>query len=217
MKRKFFELIIGVVAISVVALQPGFAQGTDAGQGKDQATKEQPAAASENAQPGYEGIKVHGHWTIEVRNPDGKLVTHREFENALVNSGSSLLGQLIGRAASAGFWNVYINGPCNGSFGPTCVIGEPASGNSGIDFFNTLSVKVSSASLSLSGTATAHITGSISSVSTGLSACPSSNAPSAPCSPTTEGYTDFTSATVSPAINVLAGQTIAVTVTISFS
>ena len=29
-----------------------------------------------------EGIKVHGHWTIEVRDPDGTLVTHREFEKA---------------------------------------------------------------------------------------------------------------------------------------
>ena len=26
---------------------------------------------------------MHGHWTIDVRNPDGTLVTHREFENAL--------------------------------------------------------------------------------------------------------------------------------------
>lgn len=30
-----------------------------------------------------EGIQVHGHWTIEVRNPDGKVVSHTEFENAL--------------------------------------------------------------------------------------------------------------------------------------
>ena len=30
-----------------------------------------------------EGITVHGHWAIEVRNPDGKLVSHTEFENAL--------------------------------------------------------------------------------------------------------------------------------------
>ena len=28
------------------------------------------------------GIKVHGHWIIEVLNPDGSLVNHREFENA---------------------------------------------------------------------------------------------------------------------------------------
>jgi hypothetical protein len=32
----------------------------------------------------HEGITVHGHWTIEVKNPDGKVVTHREFENSLI-------------------------------------------------------------------------------------------------------------------------------------
>jgi hypothetical protein len=47
-----------------------------------------------------EGIKVHGHWTIEVRNPDGKLVTRREFENAVQTNGelfieAALTGGLI--------------------------------------------------------------------------------------------------------------------------
>jgi len=28
---------------------------------------------------------VHGHWTIDVREPDGTLVSHNEFENALVS------------------------------------------------------------------------------------------------------------------------------------
>ncbi|MGC2530119.1 MAG: hypothetical protein WA639_20420, partial [Candidatus Acidiferrum sp.] len=53
-----------------------------------------------------EGIQVHGHWTIEVRNPDGKVVSHTEFENALSpgfsfplppNNGSSV--QLPGGSA----------------------------------------------------------------------------------------------------------------------
>lgn len=30
----------------------------------------------------HEGITVHGHWTIEVRNPNGSVVKHVEFENA---------------------------------------------------------------------------------------------------------------------------------------
>lgn len=30
-----------------------------------------------------EGITVHGHWVIDVRNPDGKLVNHVEFENSI--------------------------------------------------------------------------------------------------------------------------------------
>ena len=43
----------------------------------------QTATAGTAAKGTQEGIKVHGHWTIEVRNPDGKVVTHTEFENAL--------------------------------------------------------------------------------------------------------------------------------------
>jgi hypothetical protein len=41
--------------------------------------EEKPAAKSPQ-----EGIKVHGHWTIEVRNPDGSVQKHVEFENSIV-------------------------------------------------------------------------------------------------------------------------------------
>jgi hypothetical protein len=30
-----------------------------------------------------EGIKIHGHWTIEIRNPNGSLDKRVEFENAI--------------------------------------------------------------------------------------------------------------------------------------
>ena len=30
-----------------------------------------------------EGIKVHGHWTIVVKNPDGTVAQRREFDNDL--------------------------------------------------------------------------------------------------------------------------------------
>ena len=49
-----------------------------------------------------EGIKVHGHWTIDVRNPDGTLVTHREFENSLVQAGSSGGGKYLSHLLSCG-------------------------------------------------------------------------------------------------------------------
>jgi len=38
------------------------------------------------------GIKVKGWWTIEVRNPDGKVASHTEFENALVTNQSTTVG-----------------------------------------------------------------------------------------------------------------------------
>jgi hypothetical protein len=47
-----------------------------------------PTAAREgqNSRGKNEGIKIHGYWKIDVRDPDGKLVSHTEFENALTTS-----------------------------------------------------------------------------------------------------------------------------------
>jgi hypothetical protein len=42
-----------------------------------------PMVVSESGS-GSEGIKVHGDWTVEVTNPDGSLETRREFSNAWV-------------------------------------------------------------------------------------------------------------------------------------
>jgi hypothetical protein len=89
-----------------------------------------------------ESIKVHGHWTIEVRNPDGKLVKHVEFENSLdpgfslnlgygplsMPGGAALLNAMLSGAASPdpASWGIFLlgspslatletgsNGPCN--------------------------------------------------------------------------------------------------------
>src|SRR6476660_2101480 len=49
------------------------------------------STAAESSGGPKEGIKVHGHWTIDVRNADGTLATHREFENALQISGAKVL------------------------------------------------------------------------------------------------------------------------------
>lgn len=53
-----------------------------------------PASEEESARPsgpGHEGVKIHGHWVLEVHNPDGKLADRREFDNSLVtNPGSDL-------------------------------------------------------------------------------------------------------------------------------
>src|SRR5258707_12036610 len=59
----------------------------------------------------HEGIKVHGHWTIEVLNPDGTLVTHREFENSLHPLAPPFLSNLLSRQISPGLWSVLVGGP----------------------------------------------------------------------------------------------------------
>ena len=49
-----------------------------------------PAGEAEKAptpsKPGSEGIKIHGHWVLVVKNPDGKVVERREFDNSLVTT-----------------------------------------------------------------------------------------------------------------------------------
>jgi hypothetical protein len=57
----------------------------------------QPAVASaakpaDSGKGPHEGITVHGYWKIDVRNPDGSLARHLEFENSLLEAGSGQIG-----------------------------------------------------------------------------------------------------------------------------
>jgi len=63
-----------------------------------------------------EGIKVHGHWTIDVRDPDGKLVSHTDFENSLCvgqsgNGGDYVLTNLLFGQIATGGWLVGLGNP----------------------------------------------------------------------------------------------------------
>jgi hypothetical protein len=77
-----------------------------------------------------EGIKVHGHWTIEIRRPDGSLVSHSEFENSLTTEGMIALSKLMW-GDSVTTWQILLDdgtqsGPCESASGPTyCVMSIP--------------------------------------------------------------------------------------------
>lgn len=58
-----------------------------------------------------EGIKVHGHWTIDVKNPDGTLASHHDFENALQFAGQFALSGLLSGQLSAGGWAIFSQDP----------------------------------------------------------------------------------------------------------
>ena len=74
-------------------------------------TPEQKLGSSETTAKGtHEGIQVHGYWTIEVRDPDGKVTAHREFENAVQPTGQSYLEALLGGYTSPGGLVVALNG-----------------------------------------------------------------------------------------------------------
>src|SRR5713226_5405287 len=55
-------------------------------------------------------IQVHGHWVIEIRNPDGSLDSRREFDNALLPSGTVFLASLLGRQVHVAEWSVAVRG-----------------------------------------------------------------------------------------------------------
>jgi len=74
-------------------------------------------ANAQQSKPGNnEGIRVHGHWIIDVRNPDGSLAEHRDFENSLAGYGSELLAALMSGYAVPSDYAIFVssggNAPC---------------------------------------------------------------------------------------------------------
>jgi len=64
-----------------------------------------PAGEEETATPatpGQEGIKIHGHWVLQVKNPDGSLGQKREFDNSLVPGGTNTGGDQVLAALISG-------------------------------------------------------------------------------------------------------------------
>jgi hypothetical protein len=89
------------------------------------ATVPAKAPALPPAKGQHEGITVHGHWTIEVRNPDGRVVTHREFENALTGGGQILLASLLSNQAVPGAWSVDLCTTGGATLCNPSVLGNP--------------------------------------------------------------------------------------------
>ena len=219
-----------ILVLAIATFPAAFSRGLIA-----QTRASQSASPSTNSKGGHsEGIQVHGHWTIEVRNPDGRLVSRREFENALTTNGSFFLASVMGRQFSVGEWsvtlgsgNVNVDSPCTSSLNPIspCVLYEATGHYPGADntsAFKTLTVSMLDQGINhgviLNGNATAQRTGSIGNVQTQLWLCPPSTAPNA-CFLTLDGSTpsgNITGTTISP-VNLSPGQIIQVKVVISFS
>ena len=186
-----------------LGITPNVSAQTQSKRAKSTAT--QPETSPTRGQ--QEGIKVHGHWTIEVRNPDGTLVTHREFENALTPFGGFSLSLFLTNKKTPGLWSIHLGGA-----NTAIDIYEPAEPTAaGADVFKNLSVQGFTTPLAsgvqFSGSATAQMDGSIALVQTGVQL--------QPCGPCV--YSQFTAATLATLVNVAAGQFIQVTVRISFS
>lgn len=169
----------------------------------------------------HEGIKVHGHWTIEVRNPDGALVAHHEFENSY--QGGNFLPLVLARSQSVGPWAIILTANstsvCAGGVSPGCFMVEPAYPGARSQFPNTsLTLSSSGTAAVLMGSTTAASSGSIVSVATSNVLCAPTTAPASPCSGGGGSIIgNVTGTNLATPIAVSAGQIIQVTVAISFS
>ena len=165
-----------------------------------------------------EGIKVHGHWIIDTRNPDGTLAAHHEFENNLTSGGGSALVNSLARQGVIGLWNVAVAGNVCGVV--NCGLFETTDDippNLGI--YRTLTVGVPTSApylgnLVLTGSFTAPFSGTVNNVYTGVYLC-SGGLPASCTNSTAQSSTIFSGKTYSQAVT--AGQSVLVTVVFSFN
>jgi hypothetical protein len=176
-----------------------------------------PGIAQEPAGTSAEAIKVRGHWTLTIRNSDGSVAGRVEFDNALVPDGGALLSRLLGRRSALSqppddAWRVTIAGSSEsyqiyeGTLHPA--LKRPGD-------FDGLSVTVpasgpNASRLLLVGTARATEAQSITAVTTAIAHMDQKTGMYLSAIP-------FTGHVLSAPATVVPGQSIDVTVVISFS
>lgn len=210
-----------------------------------QAEEEESAPAPKK--PGQEGIKVHGHWVMDLKDKDGKVIEHRDFQNSLDrNNGTNLLIDLLTGVTVGG--NMEIDAIKSGSGGilgnsgvlytmlppgtnvsSVACAGSTGLGSSRFCFPNLTTTTQhdpvdSAGSLILHGQFTASADVVIDTVQTRNGGCfvTSGDFGPAQCAAGTnlpqyaQNIFVFTGTGITP-LTVLSGQTLAITVTISFS
>jgi hypothetical protein len=199
-------------------------------------------AAKPRAGGPQEGIKVHGHWSITVRNEDGSVASRTEFDNSLQFAGKNLLTNILKQNSKPGRWTVILDNlsgtkACaSGTFvafpPDVCYVTEsdslPAT-FTGTNVSRNLSVTLvpdanNVSSLVLSGSVKALQQGGIDRVGTTLGGCDISVAVCHVAEPIWSSSLGFSFAFVSVPVQggtgpipVQQGQTIDVTVKFSFS
>jgi hypothetical protein len=191
--------------------------------------------------PGTEGIKVHGHWLIDLKDKDGKVLEHRDFHNSLNISGADILAKLISGQSVMGSLQILAGGffiyrpdianhglnSCNSTPPNAACVPNLTISYTHFDIPNNIPNSL----VTLSGSITPTAAIVVSTVSTASVACALSQQPATPTllteSPARCAALDFdagvtsqdnffTGTNITP-INVAAGQTLAITVVLSFS
>ena len=169
------------------------------------------------------GIKLHGHWVIEVHNPNGSLASHTEFENSLITSGnfpgSALLAEFFARIAMPGLWEISLEGPPGAKTCGVadCIIGESSDVNGAVVSKN-LAVTFGNGITLLSGTLTFTQSASIVAVGTNVGLCgyPQAGTP-APNPQSCTTRVPLTDHQLSQPVSVSVGQVVNVSVSFTFS
>ena len=196
--------------------------------GPSESEPKQVSADADQSSGPVEGIEVHGQWTIEVEEEDGRFVSLREFDNALV--GGVSLAELLAHEHQIGSWFFQLAGsgagePCNDNQGVdrACQSWEQTTGGAtGLaQNFSDLLVEVPDSGVNadklvLSGSITIANTTQIISVGTHYLKCNTSTSPVDALACSGPAAT-ITHTNPSPWIDVQAGQVVNVTVVISFS
>jgi hypothetical protein len=182
-------------------------------------------------------VAVHGHWTIEVKNPDGSVAEHREFENALMPTGASTLTALLVHAPGtwemAGAWSVYAQGDACGlqpgattDIGRRCYIQDSRATTGDTNGLVVLSRNLVVAlagstpqnTITLTGTFTPSRSGTLSEVGTSVALCHAQSSLTCAAGTTwSSAQGPFTRKVLSPALVVQANQIIAVAVQLTFT
>jgi hypothetical protein len=204
------SLRAAVILGLVFSLAPAAGAQMPAVKAKASPAKAQIATAAKPSGGTQEGIQVHGHWTIVVRDADGKEVTRREFDNALLDEGKGVLALLLAKQFALQEWAIQLSdvngGPCGVIFEPNSTQGGGIPGIS-----KTLTVtsnlvpgNANARTVQLKGDTRALVVCDIARVDTAVYSAQG-----------TAGF--FTRANLQPAITVAVNRFIEVTVVLSFS
>jgi hypothetical protein len=225
------SLFVAVLALAAPAFFYGVAASAQSAGAKPVAAVAEEETTPLKNDASHQGIKVHGHWKIVVRNPDGSVAQTREFENSMTSVGGIFLSSILTGNDVSGGLVIYVATQGTSTCGKVfCAMVASTTGGAGGAICSntstyacatglTTTVSSSAASFVLAGQYTASQAGTISQGSTGLTRCNNLNtsqACMAAASNATDGSTNFTNATFT-AISVAANQVVQVSVTISFA
>lgn len=163
-----------------------------------------------------DAIKLHGAWTLQIRE-HGRILRTVRFHNELANPGA--LVKFLSRQNSVGQWSVGIANQVCGTPAQPEFCWDDEGGGGGVAQTHNVALTTPSSGpdagkLVLTASIPMGVDGSITGVNTSLRQCDASAAPSKTCS-----GSDFalTHRDLPSPIAVVAGQQVLITVRISFS